>query len=90
MKVLLLSLLLAVPIIGTAQATHPHHRASHRPAVAPAASAAPRVYICGGGSAYAYHSSGNCAVLNRCSHGVTAVSVTAAETMGRRPCTRCY
>lgn len=89
MKALLLSLLLAVPLLDSAQAAHPHHRASHRPAVAPAA-AAPKVYVCGGGSAYAYHSSDNCAGLNRCTHGVTAMSVAAAETLGRRPCQRCY
>lgn len=88
MKALLLSLLLAVPMLGFAQATRPHHRASHRPAVARVA--APKVYVCGGGSAYAYHSSERCAGLNRCSHGITAVSATEAEGMGRRPCKRCY
>jgi hypothetical protein len=69
--------------------------AQRRPAV-PAVSRvrpvarSPRVYICGGGSAYAYHSSGNCSGLNRCTHGVSAISQTSAAEMGRRPCKKCY
>lgn len=66
MKALLLSLLLAVPLLGLAQATYPHHRASHHRTVATQPTAGPKVYVCGGGSAYAYHSSDNCAGLNRC------------------------
>ena len=90
MKALLLSLLLTVPLLAPAQATYPHQRASHSPAAAPVPTTAPRVYVCDGGSAYAYHSSESFAGLNRCSHGVSAVTVAEAEGMGRRPCKRCY
>jgi hypothetical protein len=92
MKQLLLVLLLALPFASPAQATYPRHRLTHRPATAPrsAATTAPKVYVCGGGSAYAYHNSGGCAGLNRCSHGVSAVTVAEAEVMGRRPCKKCY
>lgn len=91
MKAFLLSFLLAVPLLSAAQAPYPHHRASYqRPAAVPAASAALKVYLCGGGSAYAYHSSDNCAGFNRCPHGVSAVTVAAAKGMARRPYQRCY
>lgn len=49
-----------------------------------------RVYICGGGSAYAYHSSSSCSGLNRCSAGVSAVSMATAQSMGRTPCKKCH
>ncbi|MGV3588562.1 MAG: hypothetical protein ACO1OF_16270 [Adhaeribacter sp.] len=52
---------------------------------------APKVYICEGGSAYAYHSSEGCSGLNRCTHTITAVSVADAENKySRRPCKKCY
>ncbi|RZJ86785.1 MAG: hypothetical protein EOO60_13015 [Hymenobacter sp.] len=86
MKHWLLTLLLAVPWLALAQATHPRHRAPHHTATRP--TSAPTVYVCGGGSAY--HSSDNCAGLNRCTHGVSTVTVTEAERMGRRPCKKCY
>lgn len=89
MKYLLLTLLLAVPGFASAQTAHPRHRAAHHVAPRPVATA-PRVYVCGGSSAYAYHSSDGCAGLNRCSHGVSAVTVAEAEGMGRRPCKKCY
>ncbi len=88
MKYLLLTLLLAVPGLAPAQTAHPRHRATHHAATRPAT--APRVYVCGGGSAYAYHNSESCAGLNRCTHGVSAVTVAKAEGMGRRPCMKCY
>ena len=83
MKHLLLTLLLAMPALAApAQAVYPHQRTPPRPAA--------KVYVCGGGSAYAYHSSAGCAGLNRCSHGVTPVTVAEAEQLGRRPCKKCY
>lgn len=88
MKHLLLTLLLAVPLLAPAQTTQPRHRSAQHAATRPAA--APRVYVCGGGSAYAYHSSDGCSGLNRCSHGVSAVTVAEAEGMGRRLCKKCY
>jgi hypothetical protein len=87
MKHWLLTILLTVPLLAPAHATHSRHRATHYPATRPAA---PMVYVCGGGSAYAYHRSDNCAGLNRCTHGVRTVTVPEAEGMGRRPCKKCY
>lgn len=77
-----------MPGLAPAQTTHPRHRPAHQ--VAPRPAAAPRVYVCGRGSAYAYHRSDGCAGLNRCTHGVSAVTVAEAEGMGRRPCKKCY
>jgi hypothetical protein len=77
----LFSLLLAVPGLAPAQTTPPRSPATQQPTPKPAV--APRVYVCGGGSE-------RCAGLNRCSHGVSAVTVAAAEQMGRRPCKKCY
>jgi len=90
MKQLLLTLILAgTTLASPAQATHPRHRTHHSEAVTrPAAS--PKVYVCNGGSAYAYHNSEGCAGLNRCTHTVDAVTVAEAEGMGRRPCKKCY
>ncbi|PSR56075.1 hypothetical protein AHMF7605_22515 [Adhaeribacter arboris] len=52
---------------------------------------APPVYICEGGSAYAYHRTESCAGLNRCTHTILAVSKADAEnSYGRRPCKKCY
>lgn len=88
MKQLLLAALLAfTSLASTAQTAHPRHYTRHA-AVRPMAS--PKVYVCSGGSAYAYHSSDNCNGLNRCSHGISAVTVAEAEGMGRRPCKKCY
>ncbi|GAB3637264.1 hypothetical protein GCM10027422_28540 [Hymenobacter arcticus] len=84
MKQWLLAVLLAVPLLSPAQTTYPRHHATHYPATRP--TTAPTVYVCGGGSAYAYHRIDNCAGLNRCTHGVSAVTVPEAEGMGRRPC----
>lgn len=89
MKHLLFTLLLTIPTLAPAQNAHPRHRSHSHAATRPVASA-PKVYVCGGGSAYAYHSSEGCGGLNRCSHGVSAVTVAEAEGMGRRPCKKCY
>lgn len=90
MKQLLFTLLIAgTSLISSAYATYPRHHAPHSTtAVRP--TAAPKVYVCGGGSAYAYHSAATCNGLNRCSHGVSSVTVAEAEGMGRRPCKKCY
>jgi hypothetical protein len=86
MKHLLLAALLLSPTLAsTAQTAYPSHRTTP-----PRPAATPKVYVCGGGSAYAYHSSDNCTGLNRCSHGVSAVTVAEAEGMGRGPCKKCY
>lgn len=53
--------------------------------------AAPKVYICKGGSAYAYHKSDRCSGLNRCTHTIVSVSKGDAEGVHRRrPCKKCY
>jgi hypothetical protein len=54
MKHFLLSLLLTLPLVSSAQTAHPRHRASHSTAVTPRQSTALKVYVCGGDSAYAY------------------------------------
>jgi hypothetical protein len=90
MKHVLLALLLILSYVSPAQTGYPHHRASQQHAVASQPTASPKVYVCGGGAAYAYHTSDGCAGLNRCSHGVSAVTVAEAEGMGRRPCKKCY
>jgi hypothetical protein len=90
MKHVLLALLLILSYASPAQTGYPHHRARGQHAVASQPVASPKVYVCGGGAAYAYHASDGCAGLNRCSHGVSAVTVAEAEGMGRRPCKKCY
>ena len=61
---------------------------THRRDVATAPVA--QVYICNSSSAYAYHSYESCSGLNRCTHGVSGVSVTEAEGEGRTPCRKCH
>lgn len=93
MKHLLLTILLTcTSLASTAQTAHPRQHPTHHRTTAtrPAAAAGPRVYVCSGGSAYAYHNSEGCAGLNRCTHTVNAVTVAEAEGMGRRPCKKCY
>jgi hypothetical protein len=87
---LLLALLLTLSLASPAQTVHPHHRATQHQATAVQPVAGPKVYVYGGNSAYAYHSSDGYTGLNRCSHGVSAVTVAEAEGMGRRPCKKCY
>jgi hypothetical protein len=90
MKHLFLSLLLLLSLASLAQTVAPPYRPARQPTATTLPTATPKVYVCGGGSAYAYHRSEGCAGLNRCSHGVSAVTVADAETMGRRPCKKCY
>jgi hypothetical protein len=87
---LLTALLVCTSLASTAQTAHPRHNTTRYRTAAARPDASPKVYVCGGGSAYAYHSSDNCNGLNRCSHGVSAVTVAEAEGMGRRPCKKCY
>ncbi len=90
MKHVLLFFLLTLSLASPAQTVYPHHRPTQPRTTVAQPVASPKVYVCGGGSAYAYHSSEGCAGLNRCSHGVNAVTVAEAEGMGRRPCKKCY
>jgi hypothetical protein len=90
MKHLLLSLLLTLSLVSSAQTVRPHHQTAAQRTPTAQLPTTPKVYVCGGGSAYVYHSSEGCAGLNRCSHGVSAVTVAEAEGMGRRPCKKCY
>lgn len=90
MKHLVLAILLTFSLTSSAQTLHPRHRPAGQRHTAAQPVATPKAYVCGGGSAYAYHSSDGCAGLNRCSHGVSAVTVAEAEGMGRRPCKKCY
>jgi hypothetical protein len=76
MKYLVLSLLLTLSLASSAQTGHSYHRTAQQHATATQPVASPKVYVCGG--------------LNRCSHGVSAVTVAEAESMGRRPCKKCY
>jgi hypothetical protein len=90
MKQLFLFFLLSLSLASFAQTGYPSPRpAGPRSTTSPPA-ASPKVYVCGGGSAYAYHRSEGCAGLNRCSHGVSPVTVAEAESMSRRPCKKCY
>jgi hypothetical protein len=87
---LLLALLLSLPFVSSAQTVYPQQMVKQLRSTATQPTASPKVYVCGGGSAYAYHSGEGYAGLNRCSHGVNAVTVAEAEGMGRRPCKKCY
>jgi hypothetical protein len=90
MKYLLLAFLLHLSLASPAQTLPPRYQPASRRTTAMPSVTTPKVYACGGGSAYAYHRSEGCAGLNRCSHGVGAVTVAEAEGMGRRPCKKCY
>jgi len=82
-------MLALLTVFSYAQATQP--QAKKAPVNKAAATAAPKVYICEGGSAYAYYSSSSCAGLNRCTHTVSAVTRANAEgTHSRVPCKKCY
>ena len=49
------------------------------------------VWICTGGSAYAYHSRSSCSGLNNCQGRIIKVTEREAiEKYHRRPCKRCY
>ena len=49
------------------------------------------VYICKGGSAYAYHKTDNCRWLHNCTHEIVQVTVEeAVDKYGRKPCKACY
>ena len=62
----------------------------------PAASPSPisteaKVYVCVGGSAYAYHSNRDCRGLNNCRHEIIEVTVTdAIKKYRRKECRICY
>ena len=48
------------------------------------------VYICNSPNAYAYHRNRGCAGLNRCTHGISSVSKSTAQSKGRSACKKCY
>lgn len=49
-----------------------------------------QVYVCDSKSAYAYHVSGSCRGLNRCSHGVIKMGLSEAKnSYGRKLCRIC-
>lgn len=48
------------------------------------------VYVCMSKGSVAYHSTNECAGLNRCNHEVQSMSTTAAEELGKRPCLKCF
>ncbi len=89
MKKHLLTLLLALlTVYGYAQT---NQAPAKQPTTKTAAAKAVKVYICKGGSAYAFHSSSSCSGLNRCSHTISAVTKADAESRhDRRPCKKCY
>jgi hypothetical protein len=87
---LLAALLVCTSLASTAQTAHPRHHTTHQRTAAARPADGPRVYVCNGGSAYAYHSYEACAGLNRCTHVVNAVTVAQAQSMGRRACKKCY
>jgi hypothetical protein len=41
-------------------------------------------------TSYAYHGSGDCKRLNRCTHEVKAMSAAEAQKLGERKCQKCY
>lgn len=48
------------------------------------------VYVCMSKSSVAYHSRGNCAGINRCTHEVKQMSTVEAQKLGKRACQKCY
>lgn len=44
------------------------------------------VYLCNGPSSKVYHRTENCKGLNRCSTQITKVSLSTAQSKGRRAC----
>lgn len=56
-----------------------------------AARKAPKVFICTGGHAYAYHNNRRCKGLNRCKAEIRYVSLAKAKATGRKKrCGYCY
>lgn len=47
------------------------------------------VLICNSSSSYAYHSY-ECRGLSRCRSGISKITISEAESMGRVPCKNCY
>ena len=47
------------------------------------------VYVCNSSRAYAYHIDPNCSGLNRCTHGISKITLEEAQQMGRTPCRIC-
>ena len=50
-----------------------------------------RVWVCVGGSAYAYHAKQDCSVLKHCTHVTRKTSLdSAVQVYKRKPCKQCY
>ena len=50
-----------------------------------------KVFICKGGSAYAYHKTKNCRWLQNCTHTIEEVTLAEAKNdYKRKPCKPCY
>lgn len=51
----------------------------------------PKVYVCTGPYAYAYHSKENCPLMtNNCSGSIKKIPITKAKKEGRKECGKCY
>ena len=75
--------ILTLILFGTeALADHPSSSQAH-------ATGNGTVYICTSPSAYAYHRSRGCPLLNRCNYTIKSVSVSTAKSMKRKPCSKC-
>ena len=48
------------------------------------------VYVCMSKGSVAYHSRGNCAGINSCTHEVKRMSAADAQGLGKRACLKCY
>jgi hypothetical protein len=76
---LLLSLSAAAPVTSPQQ--QPTSRTTHTTET---------VYVCMSKGSVAYHSSSDCAGLNRCTHEVKSMSAAQAAQIGKRACQKCY
>jgi hypothetical protein len=77
--ILLLSLSAAAPV--TSHQQQPASRTTHTTET---------VYVCMSKGSVAYHSSSDCAGLNRCTHEVKSMSAAQATQIGKRACQQCY
>ena len=55
------------------------------------APATTQVWVCVGGSAYAYHSNENCSGFRHCNHVMKTTTLdSAVRVYKRKPCKECY
>ena len=81
---LLFALLLHSPTCTAPTQQPPAARPPRKPATA-----GHLVYLCQGGSSYAYHASPRCEGLAWCTTELRKATVAAATKQGRYPCGRC-